>query len=129
MELSIGYDQRQIYIYVYYLMHNSSRYLKFIDSYLAPPCSMQGILRDGTRAAIKILSSDSKQGTKEFLTEINMISTVRHPNLVQLIGCCVEDKNRILLYEYLENNSLSSVLLRKIRILCTYVQSEDHENN
>ncbi|KAL8102203.1 cold-responsive protein kinase 1 isoform X1 [Apium graveolens] len=72
----------------------------------------RGILRDGTPAAIKILSSESKQGTKEFLTEINMISTVRHPNLVKLIGCCVEDKNRILLYEYLENNSLSSILLR-----------------
>lgn len=102
-------------------------YLEFLDSYPAAPHSIQGILRDGTRAAIKILSSESKQGTKEFLTEINMISTVRHPNLVQLIGCCVEDKNRILLYEYLENNSLSSVLLRKIRFLCTYSISEDHE--
>lgn len=71
-----------------------------------------GILRDGSRVAIKLLSSESKQGTKEFLTEINMISTARHPNLVQLIGCCVEDRNRILLYEYLENNSLASVLLR-----------------
>ncbi|KAK1365498.1 Receptor ser thr protein kinase [Heracleum sosnowskyi] len=72
----------------------------------------RGILRDGSRVAIKLLSSESKQGTKEFLTEINMISTARHSNLVQLIGCCVEDRHRILLYEYLENNSLASVLLR-----------------
>lgn len=71
----------------------------------------RGSLRDGTQIAIKCLSAESKQGTKEFLTEINMIWNVRHPNLVQLIGCCVEDNNRILVYEYLENNSLANALL------------------
>ncbi|XVF55108.1 hypothetical protein PTKIN_Ptkin06aG0009700 [Pterospermum kingtungense] len=40
-----------------------------------------------------------------------MISNIRHPNLVELIGCCVEDNHRILVYEYMENNSLASVLL------------------
>ena len=90
---------------------------------------MQGILRDGTRVAIKLLSSESKQGTKEFLTEINMISTARHSNLVQLIGCCVEDRKRILLYEYLENNSLASVLLRKFRILRAFIMIENQESN
>lgn len=72
---------------------------------------MQGVLRDGTQVAIKSLSAESKQGTREFLTEINVISDTRHPNLVELIGCCVEDNHRILVYEYLENNSLASVLL------------------
>ncbi|XP_060202308.1 putative serine/threonine-protein kinase [Lycium barbarum] len=71
----------------------------------------KGALRDETRIAIKCLSAESKQGTKEFLTEINMISNTRHPNLVQLIGCCVESGNRMLIYEYLENNSLASALL------------------
>lgn len=71
----------------------------------------QGVLRDGTQVAIKSLSAESKQGTNEFLTEINMISNIHHPNLVELIGCCVEGKNRILVYEYLENNSLASVVL------------------
>ncbi|XP_047252764.1 putative serine/threonine-protein kinase isoform X2 [Capsicum annuum] len=71
----------------------------------------KGILRDGTRVAVKCLSAESKQGTKEFLTEINIISNTRHPNLVQLIGCCVESGNRMLIYEYMENNSLSSSLL------------------
>ncbi|KAK4342761.1 hypothetical protein RND71_038577 [Anisodus tanguticus] len=71
----------------------------------------KGVLRDGTRVAIKCLSAESKQGTKEFLTEINVISNTRHPNLVQLIGCCVESGNRMLIYEYLENNSLASALL------------------
>ncbi|KAG4162846.1 hypothetical protein ERO13_D01G139300v2 [Gossypium hirsutum] len=40
-----------------------------------------------------------------------MISNIRHTNLVELIGCCVEDSHRALVYEYLENNSLASVLL------------------
>ncbi|OWM81720.1 putative serine/threonine-protein kinase isoform X2 [Punica granatum] len=71
----------------------------------------KGVLRDGTQVAIKCLSAESKQGTNEFLTEINTISNIRHPNLVQLIGCCVEGSHRILVYEYLENNSLASVLL------------------
>ncbi|KAM7531975.1 hypothetical protein LguiB_035385 [Lonicera macranthoides] len=71
----------------------------------------RGVLRDGTCVAIKALSAESKQGTGEFLTEINVISNIRHPNLVQLIGCCVEGSNRILVYEYMENNSLASALL------------------
>ncbi|KAK9291093.1 hypothetical protein L1049_009280 [Liquidambar formosana] len=71
----------------------------------------RGVLRDGTQVAIKSLSAESNQGTHEFLTEINMISNIRHPNLVELIGCCVEGSNRILVYEFLENNSLASALL------------------
>ncbi|GFP94374.1 probable LRR receptor-like serine/threonine-protein kinase at1g56140 [Phtheirospermum japonicum] len=71
----------------------------------------KGVLRDGTQVAIKSLSTESKQGTNEFLTEINMISNIQHPNLVRLIGCCVEGNNRILVYEYLENNSLANALL------------------
>ncbi|WOL15712.1 serine/threonine-protein kinase isoform X3 [Canna indica] len=71
----------------------------------------KGRLRDGTVVAIKVLSSESKQGTKEFLTEIRVISTIIHENLVRLYGCCVEETHRILVYNYLENNSLASTLL------------------
>ncbi|XP_020108723.1 putative serine/threonine-protein kinase [Ananas comosus] len=71
----------------------------------------EGILRDGTQVAIKSLSAESKQGTNEFLTEIDTISNVRHPNLVQLIGCCIEGSYRMLVYEYMDNNSLANALL------------------
>ncbi|XP_051130349.1 cold-responsive protein kinase 1 [Andrographis paniculata] len=71
----------------------------------------KGVLRDGTEVAVKALSAESKQGTSEFLTEINMISNIRHPNLVQLIGCCIEGNNRLLVYEYMKNNSLANALL------------------
>lgn len=74
---------------------------------------MQGVLRDGTQVAIKSLSVESKQGTHEFMTEIDMISNIQHPNLVKLVGCCVEGNHRILVYEFLENNSLASSLLGK----------------
>lgn len=61
--------------------------------------------------AVKKLSATSKQGLSEFVSEINTIATVRHQNLVQLIGCCVERTDRILVYEYLENSSLDRALL------------------
>lgn len=51
---------------------------------------------------------------REFLTEINTIANVRHPNLVELIGCCVEGSNRILVYEYAVNNSLDRALTGKV---------------
>ncbi|KAM6550672.1 hypothetical protein CsatB_000480 [Cannabis sativa] len=71
----------------------------------------RGVLRDGTQVAIKSLSAESKQGSNEFLTEIRMISRIQHPNLVKLVGCCAEGSSRILVYEYLENNSLATSLL------------------
>lgn len=64
-------------------------------------------------AAIKVLSADSKQGVREFLTEIQVISDIEHENLVKLYGCCVERDQRILVYNYLENNSLAKTLLGK----------------
>uniref|UniRef100_A0A161ZND4 Protein kinase domain-containing protein n=1 Tax=Daucus carota subsp. sativus TaxID=79200 RepID=A0A161ZND4_DAUCS len=70
----------------------------------------KGIL-DGIEVAVKTLSAQSNQGVREFLTEIDIITNVRHTNLVQLIGCCVQGTNRILVYEFLENKSLDTALL------------------
>ncbi|CAH2036575.1 unnamed protein product [Thlaspi arvense] len=50
----------------------------------------KGKLSDGTIIAVKQLSTGSKQGNREFLNEIGMISALHHPNLVKLYGCCVE---------------------------------------
>ncbi|XP_049402486.1 cold-responsive protein kinase 1 [Solanum stenotomum] len=71
----------------------------------------KGRLKSGKMAAIKVLSSESKQGVREFLTEIKVISDVDHENLVKLYGCCIEGDHRILVYNYLENNSLAQTLL------------------
>ncbi|KAL2523526.1 Protein kinase superfamily protein [Abeliophyllum distichum] len=71
----------------------------------------KGKLNDGTLAAVKVLSAESQQGVREFLTEIVVISGIEHENLVKLYGCCAEGDHRILVYGYLENNSLSQTLL------------------
>ncbi|MBA0641164.1 hypothetical protein Goklo_025745, partial [Gossypium klotzschianum] len=71
----------------------------------------KGRLKNGNIAAIKVLSAESRQGVREFVTEIKVISEIEHENLVKLYGCCVEDNHRILVYNYLENNSLSQTLL------------------
>ncbi|MED6209230.1 hypothetical protein PIB30_052708 [Stylosanthes scabra] len=70
----------------------------------------KGILRDGTIIAVKQLSSKSQQGNREFINEIAMISALQHPCLVKLYGCCVEGDQLLLVYEYMENNSLAYAL-------------------
>ncbi|KAL9391638.1 hypothetical protein Peur_015558 [Populus x canadensis] len=73
----------------------------------------KGSLSDGTVIAVKLLSSKSKQGNREFVNEIGMISALQHPNLVKLYGCCVEGNQLMIVYEYMENNCLSRALLGK----------------
>ncbi|XP_057770706.1 cold-responsive protein kinase 1-like [Salvia miltiorrhiza] len=71
----------------------------------------KGKLKNGQMAAIKVLSAESRQGVREFLTEIQVISDIEHENLVKLYGCCVERNQRNSIYNYLENNSLAKTLL------------------
>lgn len=71
----------------------------------------KGTLKNGTLAAIKVLSAESRQGSREFLTEIEVIANIEHDNLVKLYGCCAEGNHRILVYGYLENNSLAQTIL------------------
>ncbi|XP_058209731.1 probable leucine-rich repeat receptor-like serine/threonine-protein kinase At3g14840 isoform X12 [Rhododendron vialii] len=70
----------------------------------------KGLLSDGTVIAVKQLSSKSKQGNREFVNEIGMISALQHPHLVKLYGCCIEGNQLLLVYEYMENNSLARAL-------------------
>ncbi|KAK3042578.1 hypothetical protein RJ639_000830, partial [Escallonia herrerae] len=71
----------------------------------------KGRLRNGKVAAVKVLSAESRQGAPEFVTEVKVISDIEHENLVKLCGCCVQDNHRILVYQFLENNSLAQTLL------------------
>ncbi|XP_042061670.1 probable leucine-rich repeat receptor-like serine/threonine-protein kinase At3g14840 isoform X2 [Salvia splendens] len=70
----------------------------------------KGVLLDKTIIAVKQLSSKSNQGNREFVNEIGMISALQHPHLVKLYGCCIEGNQLLLVYEYLENNSLARAL-------------------
>ncbi|EOA14568.1 hypothetical protein CARUB_v10027807mg [Capsella rubella] len=63
--------------------------------------------------AVKRFSGASKQGKREFITEVKIISSLRHRNLVQLIGWCHEKKDLLLVYEFMPNGSLDSHLFGK----------------
>uniref|UniRef100_A0A0E0CUF6 Protein kinase domain-containing protein n=1 Tax=Oryza meridionalis TaxID=40149 RepID=A0A0E0CUF6_9ORYZ len=69
-----------------------------------------GVLRDGTRVAVKRAMLASKQGLPEFQTEIEVLSRIRHRHLVSLIGYCNEQSEMILVYEYMEKGTLRSHL-------------------
>ncbi|KAL6324912.1 hypothetical protein AAG906_019820 [Vitis piasezkii] len=55
----------------------------------------------GLTVAVKTLNHDGLQGHKEWLAEVNFLGDLLHPNLVKLIGYCIEDDQRLLVYEAL----------------------------
>jgi hypothetical protein len=63
--------------------------------------------------AVKKISRGSKQGKKEYITEVKIISRLRHRNLVQLIGWCHDKGEFLLVYEYMSNGSLDTHLFGK----------------
>ncbi|CAN1253226.1 Probable serine/threonine-protein kinase PBL3 [Linum perenne] len=67
----------------------------------------------GIVVAIKKLKTESFQGHKEWLTEVNYLGTLHHENLVKLVGYCSESDNRLLVYEFMPKGSLENHLFRK----------------
>ncbi|XP_059072475.1 probable LRR receptor-like serine/threonine-protein kinase At1g53430 isoform X2 [Cryptomeria japonica] len=70
----------------------------------------KGTLLDGKMIAVKQMFPKARRGIRDFLNEVGTISAMQHPNLVELYGFCVEGKQLLLVYEYMENNSLARCL-------------------
>lgn len=70
----------------------------------------RGVLPNGQVVAVKQHKLASSQGDQEFCSEVEVLSCAQHRNVVMLIGFCVEDGKRLLVYEYICNGSLDSHL-------------------
>lgn len=66
----------------------------------------KGVLPNGKEIAVKCLKSTSGQGEREFQSEVEIISRVHHRYLVSLVGYCIAGRKKLLVYEYIRNNSL-----------------------
>ncbi|CAL4970973.1 unnamed protein product [Urochloa decumbens] len=64
----------------------------------------------GFAAAVKRLSGGAQGCEKEFENELDLLGRIRHPNIVSLVGFCIHEENRFIVYELMDNGSLDSQL-------------------
>ncbi|TYH89548.1 hypothetical protein ES332_D01G269800v1 [Gossypium tomentosum] len=83
----------------------------------------KGKLKDSkTQVAVKRVSHESKQGLREFVSEIASIGRLRHRNLVQLLGWCRRRGDLLLVYDYMANGSLDKFLFDDPKIVLNWEQ-------
>ena len=69
-------------------------------------CVYKGFLPDGREVAVKQLKIGGGQGEREFRAEVEIISRIHHRHLVSLVGYCISDHQRLLVYEFVANDTL-----------------------
>ncbi|CAM8969142.1 unnamed protein product [Rhodiola kirilowii] len=75
----------------------------------------RGVLPNGKEVAVKSLKAGSGQGEREFHAEVEIISRVHHRHLVSLVGYCIAGSQRMLVYEFVPNNTMEFHLHEKGR--------------
>ncbi|KAH9291196.1 hypothetical protein KI387_043620 [Taxus chinensis] len=86
----------------------SSKLKKFSFSWIEENGTAPVKLGTGLTVAVKTLNPDGLQGHKEWLAEVNFLGQLHHPNLVKLVGYCIEDDQRLLVYEFMPRGSLEN---------------------
>ncbi|XP_059666298.1 L-type lectin-domain containing receptor kinase S.4-like [Cornus florida] len=83
----------------------------------------RGTLRNSnTQVAVKRISHESKQGLREFVSEIASIGRLRHRNLVQLLGWCRRRGDLLLVYDFMPNGSLDKYIFEETKSVLTWEQ-------
>jgi serine/threonine protein kinase len=77
----------------------------------------QGVLPDSQEIAVKRLGQTSRQGIGELKSELVLVAKLHHRNLVRLVGVCLEEDEKILVYEYMPNRSLDTIIFGKFLVL------------
>ncbi|KAJ8479533.1 hypothetical protein OPV22_023260 [Ensete ventricosum] len=73
-------------------------------------CVYKGWFSDGREVAVKQLKVGSEQGEREFKAEVEIISRIHHRHLVSLVGYCISENQRLLVYDFVPNDTLHSHL-------------------
>ncbi|CAN1351976.1 Receptor-like cytoplasmic kinase 185 [Linum perenne] len=78
----------------------------------------RGVLSNGRKVAVKVMDQEGKQGEEEFEVEVELLSRLRSPYLLALLGYCSGNNRKLLVYDFMANGGLqehlSNVTYRKL---------------